>query len=720
MKNRSLATKLITLILSSTAIIFLAVFTYNYRASTQGMDNAAVENARNLTRATAYKIDIVLHGAEKIPRSLALTIAQHPLVRPELFQLMQATVADNPELFGVCVAFQPYAFDSKKYYFAPYASRQDGRIKLEFLGGDSYRYFGMDWYQIPQELGRPTWSEPYYDEGGGNIIMSTFSVPFYRQTSGAKKFRGIVTCDISLMWLKDLVAGVKFYQTGYAFLISQNGVFVTHPEPRLIMRESIFSVAEARGDPHLRDLGRRMIEGQEGFVPLADFVSGKKSRLYYAPLPSLGWTLGVIFPEDELFADARQLSAKLIVMALCGLVLLGIVIIYISRNIARPLKGLAEATSAIGQGDFSVAVPESGSKEIVHLAHSFNQLGQQLTEYIEKRDFIRDTFGRYVTQEVVKRLLESKEALEMGGEIREVTILMSDLRGFTALTADMHPEEVITFLNRYLGKMIEILLDHHAVIDEIIGDGILAFFGAPEPMEDHPARAVACALAMQTAMAEINALNEIDGLPHLEMGVSVNTGSVVVGNIGSERRTKYSVVGSHVNFTARIDSYAVGGQVLISSSTYERVKDLLEVGEIIQAEMKGVSGVVTIYEVKGIGAPYNIRLKERSETLIPLAEKINIHLYRIQEKIISGITGTAWITHLSETAATIASEGELREWEDVRIHLLDTNLAEIPGKIYGKVISVKPVGDNLKEAAIRFTSVSPELYRFIRQVVEGV
>lgn len=720
MKNRTLATKLITFILLSTAIIFLAVFTYNYHASTQGMENDAVENARNLTRATVYKIEVVLKGAEKIPRSLARTIELHPLARPELLQLMQAAVADNSELFGVCAAFQPYAFDPKRYYFAPYASRQDGRIKLEILGKESYRYFGMDWYQIPQELGRPLWSEPYYDEGGGNIIMSTFSVPFYREVSGDKKFRGVVTCDISLMWLKDLVAGVKFYQTGYAFLISQNGVFVTHPEPRLIMRESIFSVAEAKSDPHLRRLGRDMIQGGEGFVPLTDFVSGKKSRLYYAPLPSLGWTLGVIFPEAELFADARQLSAKLIIMALCGLVLLGIVIIYISRNIARPLKTLAEATSAIGQGDFSVAVPEKGGKEIVHLAHSFNQLGQQLTEYIDKRDFIRDTFGRYVTQEVVKKLLESKGALEMGGETREVTILMSDLRGFTALIADMDPEEVITFLNRYLGKMIEILLDSRGIIDEIIGDGILAFFGAPEPLADHPARAVACAIKMQTAMEEINALNAADGLPHLEMGVSVNTGEVVVGNIGSERRTKYSVVGSHVNFTSRIDSYAVGGQVLISSSTYNRIQDIVEVGDVIQAEMKGVSGVVTIYEVQGLKGPYNLRLKERSDTLIHLDKQINLHLYRIKDKIITGVSGAAWITQLSEMAATVVFEGELGEWEDVRLHFLDEKGQEIPGKIYAKVIAVKPGGDHLLEASVRFTSVSPEIFRFIRKVVERV
>ena len=219
-----------------------------------------------------------------------------------------------------------------------------------------------------------------------------------------------------------------------------------------------------------------------------------------------------------------------------------------------------------------MAVPERGVREVADLAHSFNELGQQLTEYIEKRDFIRDTFGRYVTQEVVTKLLESEGALEMGGETREVSLIMSDLRGFTAIIAEMDPEQVITFLNRYLSKMIAILLDNRAVIDEILGDGILAFFGAPEPLEDHPARAVACALSMQAAMDEINAENEADGMPRLAMGIGVNTGSVVVGNIGSERRTKYSVVGSDVNFASRMEAFALAGQVLISASTYSRVQ----------------------------------------------------------------------------------------------------------------------------------------------------
>jgi sigma-B regulation protein RsbU (phosphoserine phosphatase) len=717
MKPKGLATKLIVSILPSTAIIFLAAFAYNYQVSQEAVLAKVAESARHLTLETANKIEVVLKGVEKVPGNLAAIIEDYPYDRQDLVRLLHSVMEGNLELYGVALAFEPFAFDPKLYYFCPYGCREGDRIKVSFLGGDSYRYFYWDWYQVPKELNRPLWSEPYFDEGGGNIIMSTFSMPFYEGPDGIRKFKGVVTADLSLNWLQNLVSSAKILQTGYAFLISQNGLFVTHPELRLIMRESIFSVAEARGDPELRRIGQSMISGGSGMVPITDFVSGEKSWMYYAPLPATGWSLGVVFPDNELLADVRVLSLKLVSIGLAGLLFIGLVIIVISGTVARPLKILAHKTTAIAQGDFTATVPETGTREIAHLGRSFNEMGRQLTDYIEKRDFIRDTFGRYVTQEVVKRLLESKESLELGGETREVSIIMSDLRGFTAITADMDPEEVITFLNRYLGKMIEILVDHRAVIDEIIGDGILAFFGAPEPLDDHPARAVACALAMQAAMDEINAANETDGLPHLEMGIAVNTGAVVVGNIGSEKRMKYSVVGAHVNFTGRMESYSVGGQVLVSPSTYQRVQDLVEVRDTLQVQMKGVPRPATLYDVRGISGPYEVHLKDRREHLLELPQKMMVRLYRISEKIVRGTIEVAWITHLCDTAAQVHFEGELKEWEDIRLHLLDEAGAEIPGKIYGKVTLVQAAEEGRHQATIRFTSVSPEIYQIIQRTV---
>jgi len=453
MKNRGLATILIITILSSSAVIFLGAFAYNYYASRQAVMTEVANAARDLTRATAYKIAMVLNGVEKVPLNLAAVMNDFSFKRPELLRLIQSMVATNPEVFGVAVAYEKYAFNPKREYFTPYYYRKNGVITFDPTsdGDPHYQYWYWDWYQIPKELGRSVWSEPYYDEGSGNIIMSSYSVPFYREIKGRKTLQGIVVADVSLMWLKDIVQGVKVYQTGYAFLISPNGVFVTYPDQRLIMRRSIFSIAEAKNDPRLRQIGRDMIRGGENLVAIQDFMSGRPSWMYYAPVPGTGWSLGVVYPEDELLAPVVVLHRKILLIGVLGLGFLGLVITVISRSITAPLRTLARQTGAIAQGDFAATVPETGAREVAHLGHSFNEMGRQLTDYIAKRDFIRDTFGRYVTQEVVKKLLEDREALEMGGETRELSILMSDLRGFTALTADMHPEQVITFLNRYLG-----------------------------------------------------------------------------------------------------------------------------------------------------------------------------------------------------------------------------------------------------------------------------
>jgi|UniRef100_A0A7V6A2Y2 class 3 adenylate cyclase/HAMP domain-containing protein len=419
------------------------------------------------------------------------------------------------------------------------------------------------------------------------------------------------------------------------------------------------------------------------------------------------------------FAAAMDRKAKIAGLSIGTMVaLIGLLFgIFFASTISRPLRWLQRGARELGAGNFAVAVPAKGAREVVELAHSFNDLGQQLTDYIAKRDFIRDTFGRYVTREVVQRLLESEDALALGGETREVTILMSDLRGFTALTADMTPEGIIALLNRYLEKMIAILVDYRAVIDEIQGDGILAFFGAPEALPDHPAQAVACAVAMQAAMDEINAINAAEGLPHLEMGIGVSSGAVVVGNIGSELRTKYSVVGSPVNFTSRIEGLATAGQVLIGADTFQKVKDLVETGEVLNVRMKGIPGAVTLYEVRGIGAPFNLKLKERREALVALPEHMPVHLDRIRDKVVVATLAKAWLTHLSETSALTRFEGELAEWEDVRLHLLDADGQKLPGRIYGKVTTLAPGTDGLRQATIRFTSVGPEIHQKINEII---
>ncbi|MBE9540353.1 MAG: response regulator [Proteobacteria bacterium] len=226
---------------------------------------------------------------------------------------------------------------------------------------------------------------------------------------------------------------------------------------------------------------------------------------------------------------------------------------------------------------------------------------QQFRQQLERNEkFIRATFGRYLSDEIVTEILERPEGLELGGDLREVTIMMSDIRGFTTISELLEPAEVVKMLNRYLGAMTDIIMAHHGTIDEFIGDAILAVFGAPQRRDDDADRAVKCALAMQEAMDEINVINRDEGLPEISMGIALNTGDVIAGNIGSERRSKYGFVGHPMNLTSRIEEFTAGGEILVSDSTLQKLQGKYCVGSSREEKVKGIDQPVLIHQIKGL------------------------------------------------------------------------------------------------------------------------
>lgn len=382
-KKRSLAFKLSLFILASTTMVFLAAFGYNYVETRRLVMENVEENTRNLTLSTVHRIETVLRGVEGAPRYMAASLEHVDYSKAGLTKQIEKNVNLNPDIFGSAVAYEPYTYDPRSRDFCPYYSRLKNRLKLTYLGGKDYRYHLWDWYLLPKELDRAVWSEPYFDEGGGNTVMSTFSVPFYRNVLGVRRFAGVVTADMSLDWLKEILSRVTIYRSGYAFLISGNGVFVTHPNKDLIMRESIFTFAEAAGDIALRNIGREMIRGGEGFVSLPEYFTGKKAWMYYASLPSAGWSIGVVIPEDELFADVRRLNRIVLAIGIAGLAFLFFVVTSISRNITRPLRKLAETTAEIANGSLDVTFPRERSRdEVGDLMTSFENMQLALREYI--------------------------------------------------------------------------------------------------------------------------------------------------------------------------------------------------------------------------------------------------------------------------------------------------------------------------------------------------
>jgi class 3 adenylate cyclase len=337
---------------------------------------------------------------------------------------------------------------------------------------------------------------------------------------------------------------------------------------------------------------------------------------------------------------------------------------------------------------------------------------QRLAEQLELRNrFIRTTFGRYLTDEVVTSLLDSPEGLKLGGEKRHVSILMADLRGFTSLSGRLGPEQVVAILIRYLGTMADIIMEYQGTIDEFIGDAIFVIFGAPLWMNDHAPRSVACAMAMQLAMATVNAQNRAEGLPEVEMGVGVNTGEVVVGNIGSHKRAKYGLVGSHVNLTARIESYTVGGQILISEATRQAVGSDITVEAQIAVEAKGIEQPITIYDVRGIGGEYNLFLPERAEVCLPLHQEIPLWYTVLEGKHVAGSVFTGVFVQLSEKGGEVRSEHPVSLLSDIKMRFIDPTGEEIAGDVYGKIVG-KPT-DRRASFAVRFTSIPPEVATFL-------
>jgi adenylate cyclase len=334
---------------------------------------------------------------------------------------------------------------------------------------------------------------------------------------------------------------------------------------------------------------------------------------------------------------------------------------------------------------------------------------RRLAEDLELRNgFIRGLFGRYISEEVVTDLLTSPEGPTLGGEHRQVTLLMSDLRGFTTLTEGLPPEQVLRLLNSYLGAMADVILAHLGTIDEFVGDGILAIFGAPLARPDDARRAVECAVAMQSAIVELNERNAAEGLPQLEMGVAIHTGEVIVGNIGSERRTKYGVVGSAVNHAGRIESFTVGGQVLISDAALKEAGEGVRVGARLSIAAKGTREPIVVHDLRGIEAR---GLPDPDEAAVPLQDPIRALCHVVEGKRVEAEAFGAELVELSAHGATLVSPRRLRPLSNLKLHLRPSDRA--PVDIYAKVVSEASDAS----VTVRFTSLPAEVDRWLRELV---
>jgi adenylate cyclase len=291
---------------------------------------------------------------------------------------------------------------------------------------------------------------------------------------------------------------------------------------------------------------------------------------------------------------------------------------------------------------------------------------------------------------------------------------MTDLRGFTSLSERLPPERVVGMLNRYLTTMVSVIKKYQGTIDEFIGDAIFVLFGAPVWQEDDAQRAVACAVAMQLAMDQINEQNRQEDLPEIEMGIGVHTGQVVVGNIGSPERMKYGVVGSQVNLTSRIQSFTTGGQILVSEVTRQEVGQILKVGRHREVMAKGIETPIGLYEVLGIRGNYKLSLPDAVEALTALASPVPFAYDLVEASETGGAPGKGRIVKLSAKGAEVQLDTPVPDLSNLKIHMTAKDGREIPGTLYAKVVGMNAGNGKDISVSIRFTSLPPEVDAFLR------
>lgn len=408
-RKKGLAFRLILYVFSSISIIFLLIFAYNYYITDKIVHQNLVKNAQDITASTVLRVEKVLGAVQKIPINYSKTIEASDFSQEQIFRLVRQMVETNPEVYGATLAFEPYAYDMSRKKFSPYFCRTDSGITFSYI---EYDYFFLDWYQIPKELNKACWSEPYYDEGAGNAVMSTYSVPIYKEENGRKKITAILTADVSLDWLQDAMDSIKICETGYGYIISSNGTIVTHPKREMIMNETIFSISDSQRSPLLREVGKNMIRGESSFAEFEyrNVNTGKLSWLAYAPIPTNGWSVGIVFPVDEFMADVNKLTMNLVALCVIGLSFVLFVIILIARSITGPLRTLTNAAGNFAQGDFNVQLPHITSHdEIGRLNDSFIYMQKALASTInDLKEASEKLKASYDKLEEYNRTLEQK------------------------------------------------------------------------------------------------------------------------------------------------------------------------------------------------------------------------------------------------------------------------------------------------------------------------
>lgn len=376
----SFSTRLSLYIILITTAIFAATFVVYFHSARTQVRKEAVKHAEGALSNTVLQIDNVLQSVEVAVRNMAWLIPDHLSEPDSMYAITRRLLENNPIISGSAIAFEPDYYPEKGVLFSPFSFRTADTIASKQLGTEDYEYHYMDWYQIPKLLDIPYWSEPYFDDGGGEMIMSTYSLPLHDADG---KLYAIFTADISLEWLAKMVNSIKPYPHSYNMMVGRGGAYLVHHRSERILLETIFTATLNMADTTVQDIGHRMVRGEAGMATLQN--DDTLSYVFYAPVERAKWSVAVICPYKDVFAGVEQIKTTVIVISLAGLVLLLLFCLYTIRKLTNPLTKFADSAISIARGDFSASLPDIRSKdEMGKLHESFEFMQHSLVTYIRE------------------------------------------------------------------------------------------------------------------------------------------------------------------------------------------------------------------------------------------------------------------------------------------------------------------------------------------------
>jgi class 3 adenylate cyclase len=395
---------------------------------------------------------------------------------------------------------------------------------------------------------------------------------------------------------EEVIKAAKFNESGYAVVVGSNGHILAHPDDSRIDRD--MSASPAVVEAMRRPSGEIVAANAAGEMRRFLFRQMRNPQTV-DPKP---WILLTEINESEALKPLAQLRDEL-AAGVAVIVFIGLIVAWsAARSLGRPIQVLEDLAHAVEGGDLTRTSRLAGRD-------AFSRLGgalDRMTKGLQERDRVKDVFGRYIAKQAAEQLLQGP--LDLGGEAKRVTILFSDIRGFTSMAETMTPEQVVRFLNEYFSEMVDAVMEQEGMLDKFLGDGLMAVFGSFGDQPDHARRAVLAGLRMKALLAKINGERAVAGKPAIAIGIGIHTDEVIVGSIGSKQRLEFTHIGDGVNTASRVQALnkEYHTTILITGATFDALGGAFEVKPIAEVTLRGKTKSLPIYEVLSSAAPARV------------------------------------------------------------------------------------------------------------------